>query len=144
MTLEKCKSENNRYVSESDKVSEDMEKEKERFKRVEKEKKRLKKIIKDLNEETVKGSVGLIDTLAFLRIQIQDLESHIAKHGTKEAYQNGNNQFGYKESTEFKVYNAFLQRYVQLNSQFIGLLPPEIKKEASDGFDEFVASKKKS
>ncbi len=132
----------NRYVDEA-LTERDIEKEEEQIKRINKEKNRLKKIIKDLNEETKKGTVGLIDTLAFLRIQIQDLESHIAKHGTKEAYQNGNNQFGYKESTEFKVYNAFLQRYVQFNSQFISLLPPEIKQEVSDGFDEFIASKRK-
>lgn len=143
MSLEKYKNADNRYTKEGVNVAEDAEKEKERIRRVDKERKRLKKIIKDLREETTKGSVGLIDTLAFLRVQMQDLEAHIVKFGTKEEYQNGDNQFGFKESTEFKVYNAFLQRYVQFNNQFISMLPPETREKVTDGFDEALANKPK-
>ena len=75
----------------------------------------------------------LIDREAFLLAQMKELEAQIKKEGVKETYQNGNNQFGYKESTEFKCYIAMQKNYIAILKQLTEILP----EEAAEELDEF-------
>jgi hypothetical protein len=113
----------------------------EREKRIKREKARLKRIIRDVDEERKKTAEPIIENLAFIRIQCEDLRTHILQFGVVEEYQNGQHQWGKKESSEFKVYNQLIKNYVSLNKQFSDLLPKQIAKEISDGFDDFIRNK---
>jgi len=75
----------------------------------------------------------LIDREAFLLEQMQELEAQIRENGVKECYQNGENQFGYKESTEFKCYVSMQKNYIQIIRQLTDILP----EEAAEELDEF-------
>jgi len=75
----------------------------------------------------------LIDREAFLLSQMTELEAHIRENGVKEQYQNGESQFGYKESTEFKCYVAMQKNYIAIIRQLTDILP----EEAADELDDF-------
>lgn len=75
----------------------------------------------------------LLDREVFLLGEMVKLEEHIRENGVKEEYQNGQNQFGYKESTEFKCYIAMQKNYVQIIKQLTDILP----EEAAEDLDEF-------
>lgn len=75
----------------------------------------------------------LIDREAFLLGQMRELEEQIRENGVKETYQNGENQYGFKESTEFKCYIAMQKNYIQIIRQLTDILP----EEAAEELDEF-------
>jgi len=75
----------------------------------------------------------LLDREAFLLEQMLDLEAEIKEKGVKEIYQNGESQFGYKESTEYKCYISMQKNYIQIIRQLTDLLP----EEAAEELDEF-------
>jgi len=75
----------------------------------------------------------LIDREAFLLGQMKELEAFIRENGVKETYQNGENQYGYKESTEFKCYVSMQKNYIQIIRQLTDILP----EEAAEELDEF-------
>lgn len=79
----------------------------------------------------------LIDREAFLLDQLTGLEADIKANGIKETYQNGENQFGYKESTEYKCYVSFQKNYIQIIRQLTDLLP-ESAAEELDEFEKLV------
>lgn len=79
----------------------------------------------------------LIDREAFLLDQLTQLETEIKENGIKETYQNGENQFGYKESTEYKCYVSFQKNYIQIIRQLTDLLP-EAAAEDLDEFEKMV------
>lgn len=79
----------------------------------------------------------LIDREAFLLDQLLKLETEIRENGIKETYQNGENQFGYKESTEYKCYVAFQKNHIQIIRQLTDLLP-ESAAEELDEFEKMV------
>lgn len=75
----------------------------------------------------------LIDRESFLLGEMLKCEANIRENGVKETYQNGENQFGYKESTEFKCYIAMQKNYIQIIRQLSEILP----EEAAEELDEF-------
>lgn len=79
----------------------------------------------------------LIDRESFLLEQMIDLEAEIKENGIKETYQNGENQFGYKESTEYKCYVSLQKNYIQIIRQLTDLLPAEAAEEL-DEFEKMV------
>lgn len=79
----------------------------------------------------------LIDREAFLLGQMIDLEKEIKRNGIKEVYQNGENQYGYKESTEYKCYVSLQKNYIQIIRQLTDLLP-EAAAEELDEFEKMV------
>ena len=115
----------------------------EKNKKIKKEKQKLKKIFNkiDKNRQTIVEK--LIDNVAFMSITLDELKEDIKKHGVKETYMNGNNQFGFKESIESKTYNTMLKNYMNAIKQLIDLLPDNEKKNAGEDLLKFIASGKK-
>ena len=115
----------------------------EKNKKIKKEKQKLKKIFNkiDKNRQTIVEK--LIDNVAFMSITLDELKEDIKKHGVKETYMNGNNQFGFKESIESKTYNTMLKNYMNAVKQLIDLLPDDEKKNAGEDLLKFIASGKK-
>ena len=112
-------------------------------KKIKKEKQKLKKIFNkvDKNKQTIVEK--LIDNVAFMSITLDELKEDIKKHGVKEIYMNGSNQFGFKESIESKTYNTMLKNYMNAIKQLIDLLPDDEKKNAGEDLLRFIASGKK-
>jgi glycerol-3-phosphate responsive antiterminator len=112
----------------------------EREERIKKEIKRLKRIFKKLglNKKKMDAAISLIKNAAFMTITLEDLQEQINAEGVISTYKNGENQWGTKQSDEVKTYNTMIKNHSSLIKQLTDLLPPEKRKEASDGFEEFV------
>ena len=100
--------------------------------KIKKEISRLKKLYKDMPEQTMKKVISLIENAAFMEITLQDLQDDINKNGAVSEYQNGENQFGTKESPEASIYNKMIKNLMGAIKQLTDLTPQapqEIKKE---------------
>ena len=81
--------------------------------------------------------LDLIYNAAFMAVKLEDLSKYIKENGVKEEYQNGENQFGYKESIEMKTYNTMIKNYTNIIKQLTDLLPVEEQGKVEDEFDKF-------
>lgn len=105
----------------------------EKKKIIKKEKNRISKLFKDMDENSKKIATKLIENASFMSVQLDELQSYITSHGVKESYMNGQNQFGYKESVESKVYNSMVKNYMNVIKQLKEMLPEG--KTADDDID---------
>ena len=103
-------------------------------KEVEKEEKKIKEQLKGLPKEILEINQELINNVAFQSVQLRHLSSYIAKHGVKEKYKNGNNQWGYKDRTEVKTYNNMMKSYQSCMKQLTDLMDHNMVVD--DGFDD--------
>ena len=83
----------------------------EKSKRRQSEIKKHKKIFKNIDENKKKIAEKLIDSAAFLTVELENLEKEISVEGVVEKYQNGENQSGVKKSSKVDVYNNFIKNY---------------------------------
>lgn len=63
----------------------------------------------DENKKAVIAS--LIQNAAFMKVTLEDLQAIINAEGVTEAYQNGANQHGTKQSSTLQSYNALIKNY---------------------------------
>ena len=112
----------------------------EKEKRVNQEIKRLKQILRDLDadEKKMKAANSLIENAAFMAITLEDLMEKINQEGCVSRYQNGENQWGTKQSPETKTYNQMLKNHMSITKQLTDLLPAGKQDKAKDSFREFV------
>lgn len=92
-----------------------------------------------LDEGKAVVAMKLLARVAFMTVQLADIERHIDAEGVREMYQNGANQSGYKKSTYVEVYNAMIKNYATLTKQLADMLPEDAPKLEDDGFESFVA-----
>ena len=72
----------------------------------------------------------LIDSAAFMAVELEELEKHISDNGVTEHYQNGSNQFGVKVSSEVQVYNNLIKNYSGIIKQLLAELTTDNKDNA--------------
>lgn len=102
------------------------------------EEKKIKQNLKNLSDEELRINKNLIHNVAFMGVTMKKLSEDIAVNGVKEKYQNGNNQFGYKETPEIRTYNNMFKNYTTAMKQLTELLEKNApKKEDDDGFGDF-------
>jgi len=102
------------------------------------EKERLNEICKDLSEDKKrKASRDLIARIAFMTITLEILEDEIKTKGPTYLFKQGAQQM-LIESPSQKSYNAMINRYTSAYDKLFSLLPKDVPKEESDGFDEFI------
>lgn len=101
---------------------------------------KLKKIFASIEKNKQDVAIGLIESAAFMRVELQKLEEHIAEHGCTEEYQNGANQFGKKKSSEVEVYNVMIKNYASIIKQLNDLLPDG--ESGADQLLDFIGGKK--
>lgn len=107
-------------------------------KRIKKEISKFRKIFKNLDEDKKKILEKLIENVAFMSVTLEDLQESIKEKGCIEEYKNGENQFGYKESTESKVYNSTIKNYNTCIRQLIDQLPKNENTPPEDDFGAFL------
>lgn len=112
-------------------------------KRVKTKQNKLKKIFKDIEENKKNLVLDLVYQASFMSVKLEDLSEDIMINGIKEEYKNGENQFGYKERVEMKMYNTIVKNYTSIIKQLTELLPEDQKKSAGEDLLKFIASGKK-
>lgn len=110
-------------------------------KRILDEIKRLNGIYSKLSKNTKKVVKCLIENAAFMAVTLEDLQKEINLKGVISEYQNGQNQWGTKKSSEVEVYVSLSKNYTQIMKQLSDLIPKETVKQERDGFEEFVEKK---
>lgn len=90
---------------------------------ISKELKKLKKIFKNIPKDKKNLVEKLIESAAFMAVELKELEDHISIFGVSEEYQNGKDQYGTKMSTESSAYNTMIKNYTSIIKQLIELLP---------------------
>ena len=90
---------------------------------------RIFKYFERLSENEKEILSPLIQNAAFMRVALDDLQEIIAKEGPVEAYQNGANQSGMKQSAALQAYNTLVKNYAAIIKRLTDLLPP-MKQDA--------------
>ena len=90
---------------------------------ISKEIKKLKKIFKNINKNKMNVVNKLIESAAFMAVELKKLEDHISENGVTEEYYNGKNQSGIKTSSEVTVYNTMIKNYSAIIKQLCDLSP---------------------
>ena len=105
---------------------------------IKKEITRLKRIYKNINKDKLDTVNSLIEEVAFMTMALKDLRETVNREGTKEEYRNGENQWGTKQSVEYDQYLKTIDKHMKAIKQLTDLLPKDIPKVESDGFDKFI------
>ena len=74
----------------------------------------------------------LIENLVFIEFQLKELQEIIKKDGFTDEYQNGNNQYGKKQSANVQSYNALVKSYNMISQRLEGMLPKVTKTSKLD------------
>ena len=118
--------------------------EKKKVDRIKTEKNRLVKIYKDVSKENKSIIEGLINRAAFMRITLEDMEQDLDTNGFVEFFTQSEKTEPYeRERPVARLYNTMNKNYQSIIKQLSDLIPKQEVKEESDGFDEFVAVRKK-
>lgn len=79
--------------------------------RITNEENRLLELFQNVTDAERKLALPSIKNLAFMRIQLEDLQEEITSKGAIEKYDNGGGQKGYKQSTALQSYNNLIKSY---------------------------------
>lgn len=96
------------------------------------------KIFKDLSTEKKKLIKKAIEQAVHMEFQLDELQTALETVGFVEEYQNGNNQYGKKESTESKAYNQLMKNYTAVVKILLAELPRTTPVDEDDEFKEFL------
>lgn len=96
--------------------------------RIDKYKNDLLGVFGGLSENELEVAAGLIDTAAYMRVLIEDLQADLSENGIEEEYTNGNNQSGRKLRSTAKLYNSTISKYVMIINKLLRMVPPPKKK----------------
>lgn len=91
--------------------------------RIKKETKRLMKIFADMDSNKLAAVKALIDRLAFITVNLQDLEEDLLLEGWVEEYTNGANQAGVKKSAKADVHISLTKNLNALTKQLLDIVP---------------------
>lgn len=112
----------------------------------EKEEKRLNKILSEIEKNKKAVVQGLIKKCAYLHALITVLEQDIIENGATELFTQSADTAPYERlRPEAQLLNSYNSTYQKSVKMLLDLLPAEQKNvitEQSDGFDEFIKSRK--
>lgn len=98
-----------------------------------KELKKLKKIFKNIDKNKKETVEKLVESAAFMAVELQELEEYISEYGVTEEYCNGQNQYGTKKSSKVEVYNTMIKNYSSIIKQLCDLVPGELLPTTDKG-----------
>lgn len=108
--------------------------------RVRAEKNQLGKLYADLPENKKRLADGLIERAAFMRIELEDLETDLAENGWTEPFSQGKQEPYDRARPQGQTYNTTNANYQKIIKQLDALLPKSASEQMpeDDGFDSFV------
>ena len=92
----------------------------------------VRELYADLSEDKMTLVSPLIENLVFIEFQLKELQEIIKKDGFTDEYQNGNNQYGKKQSANVQSYNALVKSYNMISQRLEGMLPKITKTSKLD------------
>ena len=92
------------------------------------EKERLIGIFEDIEQNKLDFVKTLIDRLAWLNVNIKEVEKKLDEEGAVVAYNNGGGQSGVRESPYSKVRMQYTKDITTITKQLIDLVPAQTKK----------------
>lgn len=95
----------------------------DKYSRIVAEYERLSSLFEELSEEEFAVLYPTIKQAAFMRITLEDLSELIISEGPVEAYQNGANQMGMKQSAALQSYNSTIKNYAATIKMLFDKLP---------------------
>lgn len=102
---------------------------------------KLKIAFKQLDPNTYNVVQNLIESVAFMSVELKDLEGVISTNGQIETYRNGAYQTGYKKSASSEAYNSMKKTYladIKVLADLIGANAKDFNDELMD----FIQRKK--
>ena len=72
-----------------------------------------------------------------MHVILTELQDEINKNGVKEQYQNGANQFGYKDTVEVKTYQTMVKNYTVVIKQLNEMIPTNKNNNNLENFKNF-------
>ncbi len=108
-------------------------------------KRRLKEyteIFSDIPENKARLVNRMMAMAVDMESHLLKLEEDLRKTGFVETYQNGENQFGSKESTVSRSYSTMAKNYTQVIRTLLACLPEDKQKPAEDSLGDFLRSRK--
>lgn len=111
---------------------------------IKKELSRLTEICKDLSEKQQRLAAGLIENIAFQRIELQHLRDFLAVNGWTEMFSQSEKQEPYARiRPEADIFTKTLSLYAKNIKTLNELAGKQLKgiKTEGDGFDDFVDSR---
>ena len=108
--------------------------------RVLEEQRRLTELYAELPESKKKLAAGLIERAAFMRVELEELETFLTENGWTELFSQGNQEPYDRARPQGQTYHTMSGNYQKIIKQLDALLPKEEPKtgDAGDGFDDFV------
>ena len=106
--------------------------------KISKEIKRLKKIFKNIDKNKMNVVNKLIESAAFMSVQLTELEEDMTVNGVTEEYQNGKDQRGVKASVASTVYNTMIKNYSSVIKQLTELSPPSTSSGTGNAVMDFA------
>lgn len=114
----------------------------ERNNRISAELARISIYFENLPENKQSITFPLLQNAAFMRITLDDLQAIIAEQGPVEAYQNGEYQYGMKQSAALQSYNSLIKNYAATVKTLFGLLPPMERPKSIQNLEKLNPSEK--
>ena len=105
--------------------------------------KELKQIFSDVDADKMKLVYPLIEQAAKMEQYIVALQTSLDEKGFVEEYQNGENQYGTKESTESKAYSTMIKNYNAIIRTLLTCLPETDQKQTEDEVMQFLKDHKR-
>ena len=97
--------------------------EKTKEQRVKTELRRFKKMTEGLDPSRKYLAENLAERIAFMTVNLEDLEKRINEEGVEETYQNGRNQSGTKATGNSSAYMAMVKAHAYNLARFREMLP---------------------
>lgn len=101
-----------------------------RDQKVKREITRLRRVLKDLDKNKMQIVAPLIENAAFMSVTLKELEAIINENGYTVEYQNGENQYGTKQSDEVKTHIAMSKNLATAIKTLADIAPPTRKKDS--------------
>lgn len=98
-----------------------------------KELRKLKKIFKNIDKNKKETVEKLVESAAFMAVELRELENYISENGVTEEYCNGKNQYGIKKSSQVEVYNTMIKNYSSVIKQLCDLVPGDSSPLSPNG-----------
>lgn len=106
--------------------------------RITNEENRLLELFQNATDAERKLALPSIKNLAFMRIQLEDLQDEITNKGAIEKYDNGGGQKGYKQSTALQSYNNLIKSYNTTLKLLAKDIFSKIEVEEKDELQQFM------
>lgn len=115
-----------------------MAKKKAKSTRIKREITKLSALYADLEPARETVAAGLIERAAFMRVELEDLETFLALNGWTEKFSQGDQEPYDRARPQGQTYQTMNGNYQKIIKQLDAMLPKVEAAPKDDGFDGFV------